>query len=615
MFNVPAAKTKNIYSIENFMGVDFTSSPIEVDKRRSPNAKNIINNNGYNESRNGYEEVLKLDDQINGVWNIDTEERELFLIHSGEKLYEVSTDFSIKTVVITGMTNNRSSGLYIGEKLVIFDGTRVVCYGKFENGYEARFLDECGYIPTTSVARDSSGGGEDYELINLMSPYRINTFLAEIIKEEITDSEGNITISESEQTKFKLDDTNITEVTLVEVLTNDGSWEVVTNYTVDKENGIVTFETAPGESPVLGRDNVSIRYKKELLENISKINKCNIITLFGYEGNNNRIFASGNPEFPNYDFHCEQDDPTYWPDENFTKIGTEPIVAYSRLNDGTLAIQKKQSDTDCTLYYRSSNLLDNVEVFPLEDGIKNIGCISKYANSNLLNDPLTLTDQGVYSIIGQANGEKAFQSRSYYVNGKLIKEKNLEDAFALSFQGKYYLCINNHVYIADSRYLSYPKHSKTEQYQYEWWFWDNIPARILFSWNNDLLFGTKDGQICKFNDKYKDLDVPVDIYWETPFLELNSNTLAKTIKNVTLVLNPIVNSDLILGYELDDGSTEIVHKVYENLQDDFPKVIQEKEKIRKFMFVKFFMKNNKDTRLTFERLFLEYINSGKYKGN
>ncbi len=610
MYNVPAAKSKNIYTIENFMGVDFTSSPIEVDKRRSPNAKNLINNDGFNETRNGYEKILEFDGQINGCWNFDTKTKELFLIHSGDKLYEVTDNFKTKTVILTGMTDSRSTGIYIEDKLIIFDGTRAVCYGQFENGYEARFLDECGYIPTTSISRDASGGGEDYELINLMSPYRINTFLTEVIKKE-----ENGSIKEREQTKFKLDDSNITDVDLVQVLKDTGDWEVVTDYKVDKEKGIVELTKAPGESPVLGRDNVSIRYSKVSKENPDKINKCDIATLFGYEGNNNRIFVSGNPDLPNYDFYSAQDDPTYWPDQNFTKIGTEPIISYSRLNDGTLAIQKKQSDTDCTLYYRSSNLLDNTEVFPLRDGIKNIGCISKYANTNLLNDPLTLTNQGVFSIIGQNNGEKAFQSRSYYINGRLMKEQNLEEAFSYSFQGKYYLCVNNHIYIADSRYLSYPKNSKTEQYQYEWWYWDDVPARVLFSWNDELYFGTADGKICKFNNTYLDIDKPIDVYWETPFLELNSNTVAKTIKNLTVVLNPIVDSDLILGYELDDGTVEIVHKEYKELKDNFPKVIQEKEKIQKFMFVKIFFKNNKDTRLTFERLFLEYVNSGKYRGD
>lgn len=605
MYNIPASKEKYTYSVDSFMGVDFTSSPIEVDKKRSPNARNIINNNGYNETRNGYKILNKIGSKINGVWNIDTEEREMFIVHSGTILYECSSDFKTFTNILSGMTDNRSIGIYFNEYLLIFDGTRTVVYGNFNGEYKAQFLDEVGYIPTTSIARDSSGGGTDYEKVNLVSPYRINTFLPEKIKND----DG----TETNQTVFPLEEGNVESIKLIEVLQSDGTFKTITNYQLDQNTGKVTME-APGESPVLGRDSVYITYKiKDNSNNASKINKCDIAVLFGYEGNNNRIFVSGNPDLPNYDYYCEQDDPLYWPDENFTRIGTEAIMSYSRLGDGTLAVHKKQSDTDCTVYYRNTNLLDTIEVFPLSSGVKNIGCISKYCNCNLLNDPLVLTNQGVFAIIGN-NGEKYAQQRSYYINKKLMKEENLENAVALSVNGKYYLAVNNHMYIADCRYLSYPKHSKTEQYQYEWWYWENIPARVLFSWNNELYFGTEDGNICGFTNEYMDIDNPVDAYWETPFLELNSSNLAKTIKNVTLILNPGGDCDITFGYILDDGSVEIITKNYSALNDDFPKTIQEKEKIPKFMFVKFFMKNNTKNRMTFERLILEYINSGKYRG-
>ena len=177
------------------------------------------------------------------------------------------------------------------------------------------------------------------------------------------------------------------------------------------------------------------------------------------------------------------------------------------------------------------------------------------------------------------------------------------------------MAINNHIYIADSRYLSYPKNAKTEQYQYEWWYFEDVPVRVFFSWNNKLYFGTSDGKICTFGNSYKDANTNnVESYWETPFIDFDTNNYAKTIKSVTLVLNPKVNSDVLLGYVLDDGTTEIINKSYENLLDMFPKTISEKEKIKKFMFIKFFMKSESDKKSTFERLSLEYVYAGKYKG-
>lgn len=609
MYTMPTQKKKNYYELREFKGVDFTTSELEIDKRRSPNAYNVINNDGYNEKRYGYDVLNTIGTNINGVWNIDTNLGDLFLVHSGTYLYQCNSDFSEYTLILSGMSNNRSKGIYINEYLIIFDGVRPVVFSKFDGiNYEAKFLDTCGYVPTTSISRDANGSGIGYENINLICPYRINTFVSKPIEGEL-DNDGNPTYTS--QSTFKLDDTNLDEITLVQKMNANGGWDTVTEFTYDLAKGEVYF--TPGTPPVTGRDNVSIKYKKEISDNVNKINRCTIITLYGYEGNGNRVFASGNPDLSNYDFWCEQENPLFWPDGNFAKIGTEPIVDYARLNDGTLAVLKKQSDTDCSVYYRSSNLLNEVEVFPLQDGVKNIGCISRHASANLLNDPLMLSSQGVFSIVGN-NGEKYAMQRSYYVNGKLLKEPNLEEAIGIAVDGKYYLGINNHIYIADSRYLSYPKHAKTEQFQYEWWYWENIPARVFFSWNNKLYFGTSDGKICTFGTTYQDNGKDFESYWETPFMDMDSNDYAKTIKSVTLVLNPKVDSRVVLGYELDDGTTEIITRDYEKLIDDFPKTIREKEKIQKFMFVKFFIKNNINKKMTFERLSLEYVFAGKYKG-
>lgn len=610
MYNIPSETKKYYYEIEDFKGVDFTSSPLQVDSRRSPNAKNIINNNGFNETRHGYNVMNTIGNCINGVWNIDTNDGDLFLVHSGTSLYQTTSDFKDYVEVLKGMSNNRSKGLYFNEYLIIFDGVRAVVFSKFDGiNYQAKFLDECGYIPTTSISRNRNGGGTAYEKENLMSNYQINTFSTENIEIGL-DNEGNPIYDV--QTKFSLSETNVDSIELVQRLNDNAEWENI-DYTVDKVAGVITCN--PGLPPVSGVDNLKVLFKKVKKDNANIINKCTIATLYGYEGNNNRIFVTGNEDIPNYDYWCEQENPLYWPDNNFAKIGVEPIINYQKLSDGTLAIQKKHSDTDNTVYYRSYNLLSDIEVFPLKDGVKNIGCISKYANANLLNDPLTLTEQGVFALVGSGiDNEKYAMQRSYYVNGKLLKEPNLEEAIGIAVDGKYYIGINNHVYIADSRYLSYPKNAKTEQYQYEWYYFENIPARVFFSWNNKLYFGTNDGRICTFTNDYLDIDKPVDAYWETPFLDINTNQYAKTIKRVSLILNPYISSRITFGYELDDGENEIITKLYENLQDDFPKTINEKERIKNFMFVKFYMKNNTNHSMSFERLLCEYVLSGRYKG-
>ena len=589
-YNVPASKTTNALIISDFKGVDFTSSV--VDKKRSSNAYNIINNNGYIETRPGYSILNTIGNKINGVWNIDTENGDYFLIHSGTKLYQTNNNFSSAVEVCSNLNDVISTGQYINGYLIILDGHRTIIFGKFGNSYEARYLDECGSIPITTIGMSPTGGGKSYQPINMASKYRIN-----------------LIAGTKDDTIYQLNDTNLdpNSDVLIEKLTLDG-WVTIesSEYTVNYEEGKITFETAPGETPLNEEDNIRIRYCKTNLEYLEILNKCTISTVFGYNGNDDRIFISGNNDFKNMVWYSYSNDVTYFPDINYIQVGQEPIQNFIRINDGKLGIQKKISDTDSTIYYLDSAIFNDEEVFPLTAGVKTIGCLGKYANSNLVNDPLTLTEQGIFAIIS-SNDEKFAMLRSYYINGKLLNEENLEKAVAISLKGKYYLAINNNVYIADSRFKSYAKNSQTEDYQYEWYFWNNIPVRVWFIFNNELFFGTNEGQICKIGGN-QDNGVDFTSYYETPALNFDSNSLTKTIKKLGLVYKN--NSEFTFGYILPDGITKVID--LKSGESDFPVVTLEKEKVRKFLSIKFYITSTK--RLTLESMHIEYVFSGKYKG-
>lgn len=61
-----------------------------------------------------------------------------------------------------------------------------------------------------------------------------------------------------------------------------------TDFTVDRERGIVTFTTAPGESPVKGQDNVQITASKVREDYLDAINKCTIAAVYGVGGSTDR---------------------------------------------------------------------------------------------------------------------------------------------------------------------------------------------------------------------------------------------------------------------------------------------------------------------------------------
>ena len=98
-FNIPASPPTYEANLTDFLGVDFSSSISEIDKRRSPIGYNFINNNGTIEKRNGYKVLATLSGNINGVWNVDSARGEKFVVHCGTKLYEFTTDFIINEKV------------------------------------------------------------------------------------------------------------------------------------------------------------------------------------------------------------------------------------------------------------------------------------------------------------------------------------------------------------------------------------------------------------------------------------------------------------------------------------------------------------------------------------
>lgn len=482
-FNVPAAPTKYEVNLTSLLGVDFSSSMSDIDRRRCPNGHDFINNNGTIEKRNGYKVLayLGLNANINGVWNVDTVSGEFFVVHCGTKLYEMKTDFSSYVEIKTGLNDKISQGVIIDSKLLILDGKRAIVYNLLEKENRVKYLDEIGYIPTTQIARSPNGlQSQIYEMVNLLQSKRINLF-----------------ISNETDTIYQLAETNLSEIISVEVLNENGEYESKiqdTDYTINLAKGQVIFKEPIVDNPIDNHDNVRITYSVESIENKAQVNKCDILSIYGYAGANNRVFLAGNPEYSNILMFSDIDDITYIPVENVIKIGLEvsPITGMIRLNNGKLAILKDVSDTDSTIFYIGYGTYNGSEVFPLEGSTKGEGNISRYAHATLLNEPLILTNNGVFSInTATINDERYVYHKSYYIDNKLKQEKDLKNAIGIVNDGKYYLAINEHVYVADSRFKSNNNNAKYSNYQYEWFYWTNLPVRVWFVWNGELYFGDK----------------------------------------------------------------------------------------------------------------------------
>ena len=605
-FSVPSSPTTYETKLSGFLGVDFSSSITDIDRRRSPRGYNFINNNGTIEKRNGYKVLAYLGQEvnINGVWNVDTVNGEYFVVHCGTKLYEMAVDFTSYTEIFSGLEDKISQGTIINSKLLILDGFRAIVYDLLEETDKVKYLDQIGYIPTTQIARSPNGlQSQIYESKNLVEDCSINLF----------------TSNETDKI-YQLDDTNITSIERVEILNENGEWTINSDFATDLEKGQVIFNNPIGATPVDGRDNVRIKYKKVNNKNKTQINKCKIMQVYGYAGANNRVFLSGNPDYANIVMYSHLDDITYMPVENVIRTGLEivPITGMAKLNNGKLAVLKDVSDTDSTRFYIGYGTYNGNEVFPLEGSAKGEGNISYYAHDVLINEPLILTQNGVFALnTATLSDERYVYHRSYYIDAKLRQESNLKDAIGIVNDGKYYLAINDHVYVADSRFKSSTNNSKYSNYQYEWYYWTNLPVRVWFVWNGILYFGDKYGNICKFRDdtdidRFKDDTKNVEAEWNSVVLDLNNLTHKKNIKRVSLSSNP-TNSQLTIGYRLKGGDKQVLTKIYTN--STYPKTTMIRKKAKKLSFFSLYIENKENSNMNFNAICVVYTVGSYYKGD
>lgn len=175
-------------------------------------------------------------------------------------------------------------------------------------------------------------------------------------------------------------------------------------------------------------------------------------------------------------------------------MGTDAsaIVGYLKQYESQVVV-KSGGAQEATSYLRTYMMADDGSaLYPLKQGAQGEGAISSRCFAVLNDLPLYLSARGVQGVYGTAVAEqRTIRSVSDAIVPKLSQEADLKNACAVVFEGKYYLAVNGHIYVADG--------SLTEENgDPAWFFWINVPAQCLAVLNGQLWFGTADGRLCRF---------------------------------------------------------------------------------------------------------------------
>lgn len=501
-----ATGIKRVYA--DFIGVDFLNDPSLVSITRSPDALNVWKNYRDNqgtciETRPGYRKIAKIGKNINGIYIFSITKA---IIHSGNKLYEW-TNFPSEPKqenlreLYSSMNNQKSSFNKVNSKLYINDGKNYLVY----NGSNLKKVKDEAFIPRTTISRKAGGigGGETLEDVNLLQPKRINSF-----------------VGDGSSKVFYLDAQNIDSTTITAKVNNVAQTEN-TNFTVDRINGRVTFNVAPSKPNLSGEDNVFITFAKTIEGYEDRINKCTKALLF-----DNRLFYTGNPDFPNAVFHSELNNPSYISDLNYYEDGSsDSLITGMTVGNNMLWIFKNLDQNNANVFYHEPTLdLEHGKIYPTKQGNVSVGC---YVNSiNFQDDIVYLSRYGLEGVSTEKiDSKQVIAHRSSMIDVKMTNESDYKDAMMTEYQGYLFILVNGKIYLADSR----QKYASLGSFEYEWFYWDisRINPTLLKEYNDTLYIGTKDGSIFIL-DGTNDNDEVIFSYWTTPMDNFGYNNQLKT---------------------------------------------------------------------------------------
>lgn len=545
-----------------FSGVDFRGE--EVNFNRSPDALNMWKN--YKEldsirTRPGLELSMSFTETIFGIFFYDIGKRHMMLVHSGNKLYKVEN--GEKIVIYTGLGHAKSGSFVYNNIFYFKDGISYLQY----DGND--ITPVVGFVPTTSIGRRPAGGGTTYQDVNMLSNVRINMFVAD-----------------GTSTEYHIDAVNIDGVTKVEV-----NGVATTAYTVDRAKGMVKFETAPPEPLTEGQDNVRITYTKDARDYRERIEKCTLLQVF-----DNRVFFSGNPNYPNTVWHSSLNDPTYCSDLDYYNEGLDlsPVKAMIAGNNA-LWVVKEPSQANTTIFYHNP-IIDSTygKVYPSTHSSIYTGCVGTGVNFH--DDIVFFSERGMEAISGDVTTEQVLQHRSTCVDRRLTAEAEYKKMILEEWEGYLLVFIGRHVYLADSRAVVLNENHN----EYEWFYWELDEEVTATSVKNGVLYiGTKTGVYT-----FTDATAAVRSYWTTPKDKFKYPQYRKTTNKKGSVIECL--GDLKLEVKTDLTQWETIGE-FNNITD----YIVARIKRKKFKDIQ--LRFSSDTRFSLESLTLECYIGGYIK--
>lgn len=597
VLNFPAAATpaKKILEITSFAGIDLSSAPADIDRKRSPDAPNMIpDTKGNPIKRPGFSFIENLPGRINGSFALGNKR----IVHAGDALFLEGEK------IWDGMADKLSSGQIVKDRLYIFDGFEALVF----DGNDVTPISEKAYVPTVLISKNADfaerknelkgdGNTKEFDLehrIEEVFSATVNGSAAKfsfennrIIFETAPAEKAEIVVTArfkqepggaakeefnlisrrwkesflcdtGTEKDFTLSKDNLSEEEVkVFLMDEEGNWKEKTegtDFSVDREKGKISFNSPVSKTPITGTDNLVIEAAKYFEGYENRINRCSRSVTYDYGGATSRIFVCGNPEEPNRDFWCMANDPTYWPDTYYSEIASKEseIVGYSII-EGFLAAHIAPAFDGRSIVLRNWELDDaGNATFPIVKHLQGEEAFAPKSFVYMEKEPLFITKRGVYAITAEdVSGEKYTQNRSFYIN-KAFCEEDIKNAVCTKWKQFYVIAVPEKLYLLDTSQRSYQRGEPLSSFQYECYLWNGFSARILWEEDGELFFGDENGNVFKFTEgSFSDNGKPINAYWTVPDFFGDNFWKNKTIRTVAIQAAALPRNEIRLEFRKD----------------------------------------------------------------
>lgn len=586
-----AAQNSPILRIEPFKGMNLSVTPTQIDQSQSPDMLNFnVDERGALNKRTGYERVFPTSlgvGSINGLHEYRrTNGTVLFLLAHGTKLY-TQTGNAQPVLIYTGLANNKVDFFTMNDKCYILDGINYLVY----DGTTVSQITP--YIPTLSISREPTGGGEPLEDFNLLGA-------------GFKDSFSTL----GEDRVFQLSLTNL-DATPVTALVNNVEMVEGAGLLVDRVLGDVIFTTAPPK----GTNNVIITAYKTQAGFPERIKKCRFHTIFG-GSNDTRVFVAGNRDMSDYVWRSGLSDPSYFPENGFYKF-TETVKGFAKQYD--YLVVERANGKHQVAYQLNPNGLATFPSKPIND---QVGTIATHSIQIVENNPVSLSKNGVYMLTASdVRDERNVSHVSEMIDPRLLAEPNLDKAVSVDFDKKYWLALNGNVYVFDYTIN-------------EWYLYDNIHANCFIERDRNLYFGSsKNGLLYRFKkeselEPFNDDGQPIRALWKSKFITFGMDERRKMVSRVFYALKPTRRGSADIYYKSNKKSSELLKTTSINILDfrdvdfakfsflfsTFPQEKMIKIKAKKITHFQLIIENNKvDEGLGVLSLGIKYIFQSEVK--